>query len=155
MALSPLLRSPRFVQWGVRIDTAPAWWWLAAQLATLALVWLRVTHQLPGLVVLAFLATLLWPLRDGLRAAPRLGWLALALVCTISTPLVHWLLSGPALALLASVALLSGLLAFLPARAVMTSGPALFGNTFQNRVLHKSVFAAAMGLCAAWAAVHA
>lgn len=171
MALPPLLRNPRFVQWAVRLDTAPAWWWPAAQLAVLALVWLRVRQPLPGLLALALLAALLWPQRKRLRAAPRLGWLALALGCTIGIPLACTGPAGPALTALAVLALVGGVMAFLPAQAMpystaMTAGaatarngPALldapFRNTFLNRVLHKTAFGLALALCAAWALAQA
>lgn len=174
MALPLLLRNPRFVQWAVRLDTAPAWWWPAAQLATLALVWLRVRQPLPGLLTLALVAALLWPRRSRLRAAPRLGWLALALACTASIPLACAGPAGPALTALAVLALVGGTMAFLPGQATAhgaavtsaafgvataRSGPApldaLLGNTFLNRVLYKAAFGLVLALCAAWALAQA
>lgn len=171
MALPLLLRNPRFVQWAVRLDTAPAWWWLAAQLGALAGAWLRVRQPLPGLLALALLGALLWPRRHRLRAAPRLGWLALALGGTTGITLASAGPAGPALTALAILALLGSVMAFLPGQAtahggamplsaaMARSGPApldaLFRNTFLNRVLHKATYGLALALCAACALANA
>jgi exosortase/archaeosortase family protein len=75
-----------------------------------------------GLLALSALAALAWSLRHELRAAPRLGWLLLALLGTIAATLLRGgfgpLPALPPLAasLLAVLALACGLLAFLPRR---------------------------------------
>ena len=149
MLASSLLRNPRLVQLGIRIDTAPAWWWLAAQLAAIGAAWLSAASSLPGAAAMAIATCALWPLRDQLRAAPRLGWLALALASTVGYTVTDWLPAG-------LFALGAALLAFLP-RSARASVPwlpwrQLFGNTFVNRVVHKAAFAAAMLVCLAWTA---
>ena len=150
MMVSPLLRNPRLVRLGIRIDTAPAWWWLAAQLAAVGAAWLSALHSLPGAVALVIAACALWPMRDRLRAAPRLEWLALALMCTLACTGGGWLPGG----LLAVAAALLALVPGAPSAAVPgLLWQQLFGNTFMNRVAHKALFASAMLLCVAWSLI--
>ena len=86
MTLAPRAqRHPRLVDWGIRIDRAPAAGWLALQAAALGPTWVWMAGGMRdgsddplGLLALAALAALLWRRRRELRAAPRLGWLALA-----------------------------------------------------------------------------
>ena len=86
MTPSRLLRMPTFVRLGIRIDTAPNGIWLALLAAALwPTAWWMGQRMVDGsdeplgLLALAALAVLLWHCRGRLRAAPRLGWLALAL----------------------------------------------------------------------------
>lgn len=130
MALAALAhRHPRLVDWGIRIDRAPAAGWLALQFAALAPTWAWMVRRMRdgsddplGLLALAALAALAWQCRRELRAAPRLGWLALAGAGTLLATLLRTgagpLPALPPLAagLLAVLALACGLLAFLPRR---------------------------------------
>jgi MYXO-CTERM domain-containing protein len=121
MTTTSLLRIPAFVRLGILLDTAPAGIWLALLAASLwTTAWWMGQRMLDGsdeplgALALAALALLLWVCRRRLRAAPRLGWLALALAgCAASTvtlgqvpPLVS--------SLLGLLALGAGLAAFLP-----------------------------------------
>lgn len=123
------MRQPRAVDWGIRIDRAPAGCWLALQFAALTPTWFWMAQRMRdgsddplGLLALAALAVLVWRARKALRPSPCLGWLALAIAGTVVATLAH---SGtgalPALpplfaGLLAVLALTAGLLAFLPRR---------------------------------------
>lgn len=121
MLRNTLLDMPRFVRLGIRIDTAPAAWWLGLlPLALLPTWWWMARRMLDGsddplgLLALAALAALCWACRKRLRPAPRLGWLALALGgATLSTATLGAL--PPLLSALAGLlALGAGLAAFLP-----------------------------------------
>ncbi|MBT2335812.1 exosortase Q [Variovorax paradoxus] len=130
MSLAALaLRHPRLVDWGIHIDRAPAAGWLALQFAALAPTWAWMVRRLRdgsddplGLLALAALAALAWHCRRELRAAPQLGWLALAGAGTLLATLLRTGLGDlPALpplvaGLAAVLALACGLLAFLPRR---------------------------------------
>ena len=130
MTLATLaLRQPHVVDWGIRIDRVPAAGWLALQAAALAPTWVWMARRMAdgsddplGLLALAALAVMLWSLRRELRAAPRLGWLLLALLGTVAATLLRsglgpWPALPPlAASLLAVLALACGLLAFLPQR---------------------------------------
>jgi exosortase/archaeosortase family protein len=122
-------RHPRLVDWGIHIDRAPAAAWLALQFAALAPTWAWMVRRMRdgaddplGLLALAALAVLAWQCWRELRAAPRLGWLALAGIGTVLATLLRTGLGAlPALpplaaGLLAVLALACGLLAFLPRR---------------------------------------
>ena len=130
MTLASLaLRQPRTVAWGIRIDRVPATGWLALQAAALAPTGVWMARRLQdgsddplGLLALAALAALVVSLRRQLRAAPRLGWLALALLGTVAATVLRTG-AGPlpalpplAASLLAVLALACGLLAFVPRR---------------------------------------
>jgi len=130
MALATLAhRHPRLVDWGIHIDRAPAAGWLALQFAALAPTWAWMVRRMRdgsddplGLLALAALTVLAWHCRRELRAAPRLGWLALAGGGTVLATLLRTGL-GPlpalpplAAGLAAVLALACGLLAFLPRR---------------------------------------
>ncbi|MDR2188982.1 MAG: exosortase Q [Azonexus sp.] len=120
---------PRLVDWGIRLDRAPAAVWLALQAAALTPHWHWMARRMTdgsddplGLLALAALAALMWTLRHELRPAPRLGWLALAGAGTLLAAVLRTGL-GPlpalpplAAALVAVLALAAGLLAFLPQR---------------------------------------
>lgn len=150
MLVSPLLRNAPLVRLGIRIDTAPAWWWPAAQFAAVGAAWLGTVHTLPGTVALAIAACTLWPMRAQLRAAPRLEWLALALLSSLACSTAGWLAMG-------WLGVAATLIAFVPgtqrATVHMPLWQQLFGNTFVNRVAHKALFAAAMVLCAVWSLI--
>ncbi|GAA4343032.1 hypothetical protein GCM10023165_25120 [Variovorax defluvii] len=120
-------RHPRLFEGGIRLDRAPAGAWLALQAAALAPTWAWMVRRLGdgaddplGLLALAALAVLAWHQRGALRAAPRLGWLALAGAGTVAATLLRTGVGAlPALpplaaALIAVLALAAGLLAFLP-----------------------------------------
>ncbi|MGE0329111.1 MAG: exosortase Q [Ramlibacter sp.] len=118
-----LIHNPRFVRWGIRIDVAPAWWWLAAQMMALWPTWLWTARRMVdgsddplGLLALAALAGLAWHTRHELRAAPRLGWLSAGALATVAATLCLGLLPPLAAGLLAVLALACTLLAFLPCR---------------------------------------
>ena len=124
MSLASLARThPRLVDWGIRLDRAPAAGWLALQAAALTPAWLWMAARLRdgsddplGLLALAALAVLVWQCRRDLRASPRLGWLALAAVGTVAATLLRTSLPPLAASLLAVLALAFGLMAFLPRR---------------------------------------
>ncbi|WP_431109507.1 exosortase Q [Variovorax paradoxus] len=130
MSLAALAhRHPRVVDWGIHIDRAPAAFWLALQFAALAPTWAWMVRRMRdgsddplGLLALAALAALAWQRRRELRAAPRLGWLALAgagtLLATLLRTGIGALPALPPLAvgLMAVLTLACGLLAFLPRR---------------------------------------
>ena len=76
---------PRFVDWSIQVDRLPAAGWLALQFAALTPTWCWMVIRMRdgsddplGALALASLAVLVWHFRNELRAAPRLGWLALA-----------------------------------------------------------------------------
>jgi hypothetical protein len=150
MLVSPLLRNPQLVRLGIRIDTAPAWWWPAAHFAAVGAAWLGTAHTLPGTIALVIAACTLWPLREQLRAAPRLEWLTLALLCTLACSVGGWLAAG-------WLGVAATLIAFVPgtqrAAVRLQLWQQLFGNTFVNRVAHKTLFAGTMLLCAAWSLI--
>lgn len=124
---SGLPGAPRFVRWGMRIDTLPAGVWLALLAATLWPSWLWMGRRMLdrsddplGLLALAALGVLAWCQRRRLRAAPRLGWFALALTGAVLSTAAQGLLAPLLVSLLALLALAAGLAAFLPA-AVATA----------------------------------
>lgn len=130
MTLATLaLRQPRVVDWGIRIDRIPAAGWLALQAAALTPTWTWMARRMVdgsddplGLLALSTLGALVWTVRRELRAAPRLGWLALATTGTVAATLLRGGIGSlPALpplaaGLLAVLALACGLVAFLPRR---------------------------------------
>ena len=116
------LLGPRLLPWTMRIDRAPAGLWLALQAAALWPTWVWMGRRLQdgsddplGLLAVAALAWLGWQLRHQLRQAPRLPWLAAALVGTLGATALR-LAGAPPLAasLIAVLAGAAGLLAFLP-----------------------------------------
>lgn len=123
MALPRLLQIPRFVRFGVRVDTAPEWLWLALLGTALWPTWWWMGQRMLdgsddplGLLALAALGVLVWQKRQRLRPAPRLGWLALALAAALAATLLRASLPPLAGALIALLALGAGLVAFLPPR---------------------------------------
>ena len=76
MTSNRLLHSTRFVEWGIRIDRAPAWWWLAAQAAALWPTWVWSARRMVdgsddplGMLALGGLALVAWQTRKELRAS--------------------------------------------------------------------------------------
>ena len=119
------LRHPRVVDHGIRIDRVPAFAWLVLQAAALWPTWRWMAARMRdgsddplGLLAIAALALLLWTVRRELRATPRLGWLLLASVGTLTASMLDGgaVLSPLATGLIAVMAWSCGLLAFLPRR---------------------------------------
>jgi exosortase/archaeosortase family protein len=116
-----LLKRPGFVRWGVRMDTAPEWIWLALLAAALWPTWLWMGQRMLdrsddplGLLALSALGLQAWQQRRRLRPAPRLVWLAGALAGAVAATLSQGELPSLLVALLALSALAAGLCAFLP-----------------------------------------
>ena len=122
-------RHPRLFDELIRIDRAPAIGWLALQAAALTPTWWWMARRMAdgsddplGLLALGALAFLVWTLRDELRCAPRLGWLAWAsagtLVATALRTGIGPLASWPPLlvAMVALLAFAAGLMAVMPRR---------------------------------------
>ncbi|MBK6295775.1 MAG: exosortase Q [Rhodoferax sp.] len=123
MSLPRLLHWPAFVRFGIAIDTAPEWRWLAVLAVALWPTWWWMGQRMVdgsddplGLLALAALTVLLWQQRRRLRAAPRLGFQLAALVGAGLTMALHQHLPDLALALLGLLSWCAGLVAFLPAR---------------------------------------
>ena len=116
-----LIRTPAFVRWGIAIDRAPAGLWLVLLAAALWPTWWWMSARVLdrsddplGLLALAALGALVWQHRQRLRAAPRLGWFALAIAGALMATATHSLLPALAVSLLALLSLAAGLAAFLP-----------------------------------------
>ena len=116
-----LLHRPGFVRWGIHVDTVPAWWWLVLLAASLWPTWAWMGRRMLdrsddplGLLALAALGVVAWRHHRSLRAAPRLGWLALALAGAVVATASQGVLPPLAAALAALLALAAGLVAFLP-----------------------------------------
>ena len=116
-----LIRTPAFVRWGIAIDRAPGGLWLALLAAALwPTGWWMSTRVLDrsddplGLLALSALAALVWRHRQRLRAAPRLGWFALAIIGALLATAAQGMLPALAVSLVALLALAAGLAAFLP-----------------------------------------
>jgi len=130
MTTSSLLRFPAFVRLGVRLDTAPAGIWLALLAASLwPTAWWMGRRMLDGsdeplgALALAALALLLWTCRRRLRAAPRLGWLALALAGAAASTAALGQVPPLVSSLLGLLALGAGMAAFLP--STLATAPVL------------------------------
>jgi len=115
---------PRWMDRATRLDRVPAVGWLALQAAALLPTWLWMAARLRdgsddplGLLAIAALAWLLWRDRAALRAAPRLGWLALAALGTLAATAARGGVPPLAASLVALLAFACGLLAFLPRRS--------------------------------------
>ena len=121
--LPRLLQMPHFVRFGIAIDTATEWRWLALLAVALWPTWWWMGQRmvdgsddpLGGLALMA-LGTLVWQHRQHLRAAPRLGFQALALGGAVLTTALHAQLPDLLVALIGLLSLAAGLLAFLPAQ---------------------------------------
>ena len=127
MSPHDLVRSPRFVRWGIAIDRLPAGAWIALQALALLPAWAWMARRLAdgaddplGLLALAALATLAGLHRKALRASPALGWLAAATALTLAATLLRGALPPLLTSLLAVLALATALLAFLPRQVAAT-----------------------------------
>jgi len=127
MSPHDLVRSPRFVRWGIAIDRLPAGAWIALQALALLPAWAWMARRLAdgaddplGLLALAALATLAGLHRKALRASPALGWLAAATALTLAATLLRGALPPLLASLLAVLALATALLAFLPRQVAAT-----------------------------------
>lgn len=157
-----LLRHPRFVGLGIRIDMLPATWWLALQAAALWPAWAWAARRTldgagpaPGLLAFGTLALFCVLARGPLRAAPRLAWLLPAMAGTAIAAVAAALL--PVFTVFAALPTLAcALLAFVPSEASTRDRPRaawlLPANTFLNRVLFKSAFGLALAACGAGSA---
>lgn len=127
MSPHDLVRSPRFVRWGIALDRLPAGAWIALQALALLPAWAWMARRLAdgaddplGLLALAALATLAGLHRKALRASPALGWLAAATALTLAATLLRGALPPLLASLLAVLALATALLAFLPRQVAAT-----------------------------------
>jgi exosortase/archaeosortase family protein len=121
--LPRLLRSEPVVRFGIAIDTAAEWRWLALLAVALWPTWWWMGQRMVdgsddplGVLALAALGMLLWRHRTRLRAAPRLGLQVAALAGAILTTTLHTQLPDLMVALVGLLSLAAGLLAFLPAQ---------------------------------------
>ena len=116
-----LLQVPRFVQFGIAIDTTPAWRWLALLAIALWPTWWWMGQRLVdgsddplGGLALTALGALLWQHRLRLRAAPHLGFQVAALAGAVLATSLHAQLPDLLVGLMGLLALAAGLIAFLP-----------------------------------------
>lgn len=123
LRLPRLLQMPRFVRFGIHIDTAPEWLWLGLLAAALWPTWWWMGQRMVdgsddplGLLALTALGVVVWLHRHVLRPSPRLRWLALALAGAVAATATRAYLPDLASALIALLALAAGLAAFLPTR---------------------------------------
>ena len=114
---------PLFVRFGIAIDTAAEWRWLALLAVALWPTWWWMGQRMVdgsddplGVLALAALGALLWQHRLRLRAAPRLGLQVVALAGAVLTTTLHAQLPDLLVALVGLLSLAAGLLAFLPAQ---------------------------------------
>lgn len=121
--LPRLLHLPSFVRFGIAIDTAAEWRWLALLAVALWPTWWWMGQRMVdgsddplGVLALTALAALLWQNRLRLRAAPQLGFQAVALGGAVLTTALHTQLPDLLVALVGLLSLAAGLLAFLPAQ---------------------------------------
>jgi len=122
MAMPRLLHMPRFVRFGIAIDTAAEWRWLALLAVALWPTWWWMAQRMAdgsddplGVLALAALGAVLWQHRLRLRAAPRLGFQVAALAGAVLTTALHNQLPDLLVALMGLLSLAAGLIAFLPA----------------------------------------
>jgi exosortase/archaeosortase family protein len=120
--MAPVLSTCRAGRWQLRLESVPPWAWLALQAAALWVHWHWVARRVVagsddplGLVAFGVLIVLVVRLGPSLRAQPRLGWLAAALGLSVAATASVFIAPPLAGALLAALALVAGLRAFLPA----------------------------------------
>ncbi len=114
---------PRLMRFGIAIDTVAAWRWLALLAVALWPTWWWMGQRMAdgsddplGILALTAMATLLFVHRHRLRAAPRLGLQATALMGVVCTTTLQHQLPDLLVALMGLLSLAAGLLAFLPAQ---------------------------------------
>lgn len=114
---------PRFVRFGIAIDTAAEWRWLTLLAVALWPTWWWMAQRMVdgsddplGVLALAALGAVLWQHRLRLRAAPRLGFQVAALAGALLTTALHNQLPDLLVALIGLLSLAAGLIAFLPAQ---------------------------------------
>jgi exosortase/archaeosortase family protein len=119
--MAPVLSTCRAGRWQIRLESVPPSAWLALQAAALWVHWHWVARRVVagsddplGLVAFGVLVVLVVRLGPSLRAQPRLGWLAAALVASVAATASVFVVPPLAGALLAALALAAGLRAFLP-----------------------------------------
>ena len=113
-------------RWQARLDAVPPLAWLALQAAALWTHWRWAAARVVdgsddplGVVALAALAWAVWRLAPDLRAAPRPGWLGAALLLSVTATASVFLAPPLIGALLAVLALVAGLRAFMPSGRAM------------------------------------
>ena len=113
-------------RWQARFDAVPPLAWLALQAAALWTHWRWAAARVAdgsddplGVVALGALAWAVWRLAPDLRAAPRPGWLAAALALSVAATASVFLAPPLIGALLAVLALVAGLRAFMPSGRAM------------------------------------
>jgi exosortase/archaeosortase family protein len=118
-----LYAMPRALDCAIALDRAPAALWLALLALSLLPTWWWMGRRVVdgsddplGLFALAALAGLVWSCRGALRAAPRLRWLAAALLLAVLSSVAQGALPPLVTALLGLTALGAALAAFLPSR---------------------------------------
>jgi exosortase/archaeosortase family protein len=121
MALPLLLRHPRLQPWSLRIDRAPATFWLALLVMALWPSWAWMAARLRdgsddplGLLALGTLAALAWAVREQWRANPRTGWLVLAGAGALAATALRGALPPLLTSAFGVLAVAAGLLAFAP-----------------------------------------
>lgn len=121
--LPRLLHSQPFVRFGIAIDTAAEWRWLALLAVALWPTWWWMGQRMVdgsddplGVLALAALGALVWQHRLRLSAAPRLGFQVAALAGAVLTTTLHAQLPDLLVALVGLLSLALGLLVFLPAQ---------------------------------------
>jgi exosortase/archaeosortase family protein len=112
---------PRFVRFGIAIDTAAEWRWLTLLAVALWPTWWWMAQRMVdgsddplGVLALATLGAVLWQHRLRLRAAPRLGFQVAALAGAVLTTALHNQLPDLFVALMGLLSMAVGLMAFLP-----------------------------------------
>jgi len=118
-----LLHMPRFVRFGIAIDSAAEWRWLTLLAVALWPTWWWMARRMVdgsddplGVLALAALGAVLWQHRRRLRAAPRLGFQVAALAGAVLTTALHNQLPDLLVALMGLLSMAAGLMAFLPAQ---------------------------------------
>ena len=109
-------------RWQARFDAVPPLAWLGLQAAALWIHWRWAAARVVdgsddplGVVALLVLVWMVVRLSPSLRAAPRPGWLALALALSVVATTSVFIAPPLVGALLAVLALVAGLCAFMPA----------------------------------------
>lgn len=119
--MSPVIATTSTARWGQRLEAVPPIAWLALQVAALWTHWrwaaARLADGSDDPLGLAALGVLLWAvlrLAPEMRGTPRAGWLASALALSVAATASVFLAPPLFGAVLAALALASGLRAFMP-----------------------------------------